>query len=83
MSPGTELAIRGRVVSASAQLDDGVVSIVGDRISAVGPYAEWAAAHPGSTEVVDERASFVQTEMTATTIRRNAKVFAIVNVGNT
>ncbi|WP_433577045.1 N-acetylglucosamine-6-phosphate deacetylase [Nocardia brasiliensis] len=50
MSPGTELAIRGRVVCASAQWDDGVVSIVGDRISAVVPYAEWVAAHPGSAE---------------------------------
>ncbi|WP_405160328.1 N-acetylglucosamine-6-phosphate deacetylase [Nocardia sp. NBC_01499] len=46
----TELVVRGRVVSATAQLDDGVVTVVGDRISAVLPFAEWVAAHPNSPE---------------------------------
>ncbi|GAA5101551.1 amidohydrolase family protein [Nocardia iowensis] len=50
MVTDTELVIRGRVVSASAQLDDGVVSIVGERIGAVLPFAEWVAAHPDSAE---------------------------------
>ncbi|MFB8278101.1 N-acetylglucosamine-6-phosphate deacetylase [Nocardia colli] len=43
-------AIRGRVVSASAQFDDGVVTIAGDRIDSVLPFAEWVAAHPDSPE---------------------------------
>ncbi|KAA8890007.1 N-acetylglucosamine-6-phosphate deacetylase [Nocardia colli] len=42
--------IRGRVVSAAAQLDDGVVTIAGDRIDSVLPFAEWVAAHPDSPE---------------------------------
>ncbi|WP_378734393.1 N-acetylglucosamine-6-phosphate deacetylase [Nocardia brasiliensis] len=46
----SEVVIRGRVVSAAAQLDDGVVSVVGDRIGAVLPFSEWVAAHPGSSE---------------------------------
>ncbi|MFC9435997.1 N-acetylglucosamine-6-phosphate deacetylase [Nocardia sp. NPDC057030] len=43
-------AIRGRVVAASAQWDDGVVTIAGDRIDSVLPFAEWVAAHPDSPE---------------------------------
>ncbi|MFI7003737.1 N-acetylglucosamine-6-phosphate deacetylase [Nocardia sp. NPDC050175] len=46
----SELVVRGRIVSATAQLDDGVVTIVGDRIGAVLPFAEWVAAHPDSPE---------------------------------
>ncbi|MEV6277500.1 amidohydrolase family protein [Nocardia sp. NPDC051832] len=45
-----EFAVRGRVVSASHLLDDGVVSVVGDRITNVQSFAEWLAAHPGSPE---------------------------------
>ncbi|MEU7142397.1 amidohydrolase family protein [Nocardia sp. NPDC046473] len=46
----TELVVRGRIVSATAQLDDGVVTVVGDRIGGVLPFAEWVAAHPDSPE---------------------------------
>ncbi|MEV0249295.1 amidohydrolase family protein [Nocardia sp. NPDC050712] len=40
--------VRGRVVSASHVLDDGVVTIAGDRIAGVQPFAEWVAAQPDS-----------------------------------
>ncbi|WP_036567046.1 N-acetylglucosamine-6-phosphate deacetylase [Nocardia sp. BMG51109] len=49
MSGGAELHLRGRIVSASQSLDDGVVSVRGDRIAAVSSSAEWRAAHPEST----------------------------------
>ncbi|MFE9578985.1 N-acetylglucosamine-6-phosphate deacetylase [Nocardia sp. NPDC006044] len=42
--------VRGRVVSATAQFGDGVVTIAGDRIDSVLPFAEWVAAHPDSPE---------------------------------
>lgn len=42
--------IRGRVVSAAAQLDDGVVTIADDRIDSVLPFTEWAAVHSDSPE---------------------------------
>ncbi|MFF3221993.1 N-acetylglucosamine-6-phosphate deacetylase [Nocardia suismassiliense] len=48
MLTGAESIVRGRIVSASAQLDDGVVTVIDDRISAVLPFAEWVAAHPDS-----------------------------------
>ncbi|MFE7741825.1 N-acetylglucosamine-6-phosphate deacetylase [Nocardia sp. NPDC057455] len=41
----TELTIRGRIVSASVALDDGVVMISGERIEAVRSFAQWRAAH--------------------------------------
>ncbi|MFD0365222.1 N-acetylglucosamine-6-phosphate deacetylase [Nocardia sp. GCM10030253] len=43
-----ERDVRGRIVSAARVLDDGVVSIRGERILAVRSVAEWAAAHPDS-----------------------------------
>lgn len=43
--------IRGRVVSAALELDDAVVSVSGDRISAVRPFTEWIAAHPDSADL--------------------------------
>ncbi|MFD6162622.1 N-acetylglucosamine-6-phosphate deacetylase [Nocardia sp. NPDC060256] len=46
----TELVVRGDVVSASVQLDDGVVTVAGDRITGVLPFADWVAAHPDSPE---------------------------------
>ncbi|MGO4616710.1 N-acetylglucosamine-6-phosphate deacetylase [Nocardia sp. 2YAB30] len=46
----TDLAIRGRIVSASAGLDDGVVSVSGARIAAVQPFAQWRAGHLDAPE---------------------------------
>ncbi|RJO76614.1 N-acetylglucosamine-6-phosphate deacetylase [Nocardia panacis] len=45
MNPNT---VRGRIVSASAELYDGVISILGERIAEVAPFAQWVAAHPDS-----------------------------------
>ncbi|WP_232541877.1 N-acetylglucosamine-6-phosphate deacetylase [Nocardia bovistercoris] len=42
------LALRGRVVCASHDLDDGVVTIDGERIVGVHDVAEWAGEHPDS-----------------------------------
>ncbi|MFG1790136.1 N-acetylglucosamine-6-phosphate deacetylase [Nocardia sp. NPDC049149] len=42
------LDLRGRIVSASITLDDGVLSVSGQRITGVRSAAEWAAAHPDS-----------------------------------
>ncbi|MEU7630505.1 amidohydrolase family protein [Nocardia sp. NPDC049220] len=42
--------IRGRIVSTSSMLDDGVVSIAGERITAVRSFAQWRAAHPDAPE---------------------------------
>ncbi|MFQ6393714.1 N-acetylglucosamine-6-phosphate deacetylase [Nocardia sp. KC 131] len=42
------LDIRGRIVSAAQVLDDGVVTVSGERINAVRSVAEWSAAHPDS-----------------------------------
>ncbi|MFE7797186.1 N-acetylglucosamine-6-phosphate deacetylase [Nocardia sp. NPDC057440] len=47
-APAAEFDIRGRIVSAAHALDDGVVSVRGERIHAVRPVTEWAAAHPDS-----------------------------------
>ncbi|PXX65120.1 N-acetylglucosamine 6-phosphate deacetylase [Nocardia tenerifensis] len=47
---GAESVVRGRVVSANASLDDGVVSIDGERIATVLSFPEWRAAHPDSPE---------------------------------
>ncbi|MFI2476304.1 N-acetylglucosamine-6-phosphate deacetylase [Nocardia xishanensis] len=44
----TELEIRGRIISASFDLNDGVISVRGDRIVAVRPMAEWLAFQPDS-----------------------------------
>ncbi|WP_238846942.1 N-acetylglucosamine-6-phosphate deacetylase [Nocardia arthritidis] len=41
-------AVRGRIVAAGAEMYDGVVSILDDRIADVIPFAEWVAAHPDS-----------------------------------
>ncbi|MGK8520866.1 N-acetylglucosamine-6-phosphate deacetylase [Nocardia asteroides] len=49
MTHTTEL-IRGRIVSASVTLADGVVSVSGDRIEAVRSFAQWRAAHPDLPE---------------------------------
>ncbi|MCX4098863.1 N-acetylglucosamine-6-phosphate deacetylase [Nocardia sp. alder85J] len=38
--------LRGRIVTADRVLDDGVISISGDRVGAVTDSAEWAARHP-------------------------------------
>ncbi|WP_280361709.1 N-acetylglucosamine-6-phosphate deacetylase [Nocardia wallacei] len=40
--------LRGRIVSASCVLDDGVVSVRGDRIVGVRPFTEWTAAQANS-----------------------------------
>ncbi|WP_280249876.1 N-acetylglucosamine-6-phosphate deacetylase [Nocardia abscessus] len=50
MTAHTELMIRGRIVSASVALDDGVVMVAGDRIEAVRSFPQWRAAHPGLPE---------------------------------
>ncbi|WP_194816214.1 N-acetylglucosamine-6-phosphate deacetylase [Nocardia sp. XZ_19_385] len=50
MTPARMFEVRGRVVSASHMLDDGVVSIAGDRIVAVQPFVEWRAAQMDSPE---------------------------------
>lgn len=46
MSAG--LHIRGRIVSAAHSLEDGVVSVVGERIVGVRGFSEWRGAHPNS-----------------------------------
>ncbi|WP_406233859.1 N-acetylglucosamine-6-phosphate deacetylase [Nocardia sp. NBC_01009] len=43
-----EFHVRGQIVSAAQVLDDGVVSVRGERIHAVQSVTEWAAAHPDS-----------------------------------
>lgn len=43
------LEIRGRIVSATSEFDDGVVSIRAGRIDRVRTLADWVAAHPDST----------------------------------
>lgn len=48
MTSTSDLEIRGRIVSATAQFDDGVVSVYGERIAQVQSFAEWVAAHPDS-----------------------------------
>ncbi|RDI52106.1 N-acetylglucosamine-6-phosphate deacetylase [Nocardia mexicana] len=48
MSEGAGLQVRGRIVSASHLIDDGVVSICGEQIEAVTTLPEWSAAHRGS-----------------------------------
>ncbi|BDT93843.1 N-acetylglucosamine-6-phosphate deacetylase [Nocardia sputorum] len=50
MTAHTELIIRGRIVSASVELDDGMVLVSGDRIAAVRSFAQWRAAHPDLPE---------------------------------
>ncbi|MEU2122790.1 N-acetylglucosamine-6-phosphate deacetylase, partial [Nocardia niwae] len=50
MNAHTELIIRGRIVSASVALDDGVVLVTGDRIAAVRSFWQWRAAHPDLPE---------------------------------
>ncbi|MEU8896740.1 N-acetylglucosamine-6-phosphate deacetylase [Nocardia sp. NPDC048505] len=48
-SGGAEVrVVRGRIVSAAQLLDDGVVTVRGDRIEEVRPFAEWAAANRDS-----------------------------------
>ncbi|MEV0341997.1 amidohydrolase family protein [Nocardia sp. NPDC050713] len=44
----TGLEIRGRILSASFDLTDGVISVQSDRIVAVRPMTEWLAFHPDS-----------------------------------
>ncbi|WP_327110524.1 amidohydrolase family protein [Nocardia sp. NBC_01730] len=46
----SDLTIRGRIVSASATMDDGVVSVSGARIAAVQSFAQWRAGHLDSPE---------------------------------
>ncbi|MEU4340255.1 amidohydrolase family protein [Nocardia sp. NPDC023852] len=46
----SDLTIRGRIVSASTALDDGVVSVSGARIAAVQSFAQWRAGHLDSPE---------------------------------
>ncbi|WP_054812287.1 N-acetylglucosamine-6-phosphate deacetylase [Nocardia arizonensis] len=41
-------AVRGRVMRADRQLDDGVVTIEGERIACVAAFAEWVGRHPDS-----------------------------------
>ncbi|GAB4589494.1 N-acetylglucosamine-6-phosphate deacetylase [Nocardia sp. IFM 10818] len=38
--------VRGRIVSAAHDIDDGVVSVEGERITGVRTASEWPAAHP-------------------------------------
>ncbi|MBU3060717.1 amidohydrolase family protein [Nocardia sp. NEAU-G5] len=47
MTRESEIVLRGRVVAASVELDDGVVTVVGERIAGVQSFAEWAREHPG------------------------------------
>jgi len=49
MTADVDLEIRGRIVSATAQFDDGVVSVRRERIAQVRPIADWVAAHPNSS----------------------------------
>ncbi|GAA5048925.1 N-acetylglucosamine-6-phosphate deacetylase [Nocardia callitridis] len=42
--------IRGRIVSASIELDDGVISVRGERIASVTPFVEWSSTHRHSPE---------------------------------
>ncbi|WP_327142518.1 N-acetylglucosamine-6-phosphate deacetylase [Nocardia sp. NBC_01327] len=46
--------VRGRILSATHAIDDGVVSVAGERITAVHTFAEWAARHPNSAEPLFE-----------------------------
>ncbi|WP_406267119.1 amidohydrolase family protein [Nocardia sp. NBC_00881] len=46
----SDLTIRGRIVSASTALDDGVVSVSGARIAAVQSFQQWRAGHLDSPE---------------------------------
>jgi N-acetylglucosamine-6-phosphate deacetylase len=48
MRAAADLEVRGRIVSAARVLDDGVVSVRGERIAAVRSFAEWHAVHPDS-----------------------------------
>ncbi|MGK8553990.1 N-acetylglucosamine-6-phosphate deacetylase [Nocardia gipuzkoensis] len=50
MTEHSELTIRGRIVSASVTLDDGVVMTSGERITAVRSFAQWRAVHPDLPE---------------------------------
>lgn len=43
--------IRGRVLSATQDVADGVISVAGERITAVHSLAEWVATHPSSAEL--------------------------------
>ncbi|MFC9896795.1 N-acetylglucosamine-6-phosphate deacetylase [Nocardia sp. NPDC127579] len=43
-----EIHVRGRLVSDAQMLDDGVITVAGDRITDVRPFTEWAVAHPDS-----------------------------------
>ncbi|MGQ4596991.1 amidohydrolase family protein [Nocardia sp. R6R-6] len=50
MTERSELTIRGRIVSASVVLDDGVVLTSRERITAVRSFAQWRAVHPDLPE---------------------------------
>lgn len=47
MNLEAEIHLRGQVVAAAAEFDDGVVTVVGERIAGVQSVAEWERAHPG------------------------------------
>ncbi|NUS44466.1 MAG: amidohydrolase family protein [Mycobacteriaceae bacterium] len=42
----TETHLRGRIVTTTGELPDGVVTVAGARIASVLPYSEWGVAHP-------------------------------------
>lgn len=48
MNREAETVLRGRVVAASVELDDAVVTVAGERIAGVQSTAEWVRAHPGT-----------------------------------
>ncbi|MCM6774781.1 amidohydrolase family protein [Nocardia sp. CDC159] len=46
----SELWLRGRVVTASGEIDDGVVTVRGEYIAAVETLADWLATHPDTEQ---------------------------------
>ncbi|ATL71002.1 N-acetylglucosamine-6-phosphate deacetylase [Nocardia terpenica] len=43
-----DVVVRGRIVTATRQLDDGVLTVRGERVRAVESFAEWVGRHPES-----------------------------------
>lgn len=43
-----DVVVRGRIVTATRQLDDGVLTVRGERVLVVESFAEWVGRHPES-----------------------------------